>query len=106
VWTVPRPPDEDFLTKPIKRKAASNLDTSGNISSVNSFLAYSTPQILARLNNVGVSMGNSFELISISTKALKHMEYDKLKCTPMYKSKSDTSLTIDDDDEAHTILDG
>jgi hypothetical protein len=98
--------DEDSLTKAMRRKAASNLDTSGNFSSVNSFLAFTTPQISAKLNNVGVSLGNSFELISVSTKALKHMEYDRLKCTPVSKSKSDTSLTSDDDDEAYAISDG
>jgi hypothetical protein len=98
--------DEDSLSKAMRRKAASNLDSSGNISSSKSFLAFSTPQISAKLNNVGVSLGNSFDSIHVSTNALKHMEYDRLKCTPVSKSKSDTSLTSDDDDEAYAISDG
>jgi hypothetical protein len=34
------------------------------------------------------------------------MEYDKLKCTHVSKSKTDTSLTSDDDDEGYSISDG
>jgi hypothetical protein len=34
------------------------------------------------------------------------MEFDRLKCTLVLKSKSDTSNTSDDDDEAYTISDG
>jgi hypothetical protein len=48
--------DEDSLAKAMRRKAASNLDTSGNkVSNGKSFLAFSTPHISAKLNNVGVS---------------------------------------------------
>jgi hypothetical protein len=99
--------DEDSLAKAMRRKAASNLDTSGNkVSNGKSFLAFSTPHISAKLNNVGVSLGNTFDLVSVSAKALKHMEFDRIKCTPVSKSKSDTSHTSDDDDDAYAISDG
>jgi hypothetical protein len=71
--------DEDSLAKAMRRKAASNLDTSGNkVSNGKSFLAFSTPHISAKLNNVGVSLGNTFDLVSVSAKALKHMEFDRI----------------------------
>jgi hypothetical protein len=52
-----------------------------------------------------VSLGNSIEAISVSTKALRCMEFDRLKCTPMISSKSDTSL-IDDDGDVYAVSDG
>ena len=41
----------------------------------------------------------------MSTNALRHMEFDRLKCTPKILSKSDISL-IDDDDEVYANTDG
>jgi hypothetical protein len=55
---------------------------------------------------VGDSLGSSFDAISVSTKALKHMEFDRLKCTPMVMSKSGTYPINDDEEEADTISDG
>jgi hypothetical protein len=65
---------------------------------INLFFSFSTPQISSKLNNLGVSLGTSLDLVSVSTSALKHMEFDKLKCTSVLNSKPDTSHTSDDDD--------
>jgi hypothetical protein len=94
------------MAKAMRHKAASNLDPSGTSPCDKSFLSFSTPQISSKLNNLGVSLGTSLDLVSVSTKALKHMEFDRLKCTPVLKSKSDTSHKSDDDDEAYAISDG
>ena len=40
----------------------------------------------------------------MSTKALRHMEFDRLKFTPKFSSKSDTTLI--DDEEMHANTDG
>jgi hypothetical protein len=90
----------------MRRKAASNLDPAGMGASESSFLSFSTPKISSNLYNLGVSLGSSHDLISVSTKALKHMEFDRLKYTPVPKSKSDTSHTSGDDDDAYAISDG
>jgi len=68
-------------------------------------LSFSTPHISAKLNSVGVSLGSSEKEIVVSTKALRHMEFDRLKVTPKLSSKSDTTL-IDDDEELHANTDG
>ena len=69
-----------------------------------SFLAFSNTTIFSKLNNVGVSLGKNEKDISISTNALKHLEYDRLKVTPRVSSKSYTSHT--DEEELHATLDG
>ena len=56
-------------------------------------------------HSVGVSLGSSEKDIVVSSKALKHMEFDRLKCTPKVPAKADTSL-LDDDDEAYANIDG
>jgi hypothetical protein len=58
------------------------------------------------LNNIVVSLGNSFYAISVSTRALKHMEFDRLKCTPNVLSKSGPYFIDDGDEEAYGISDG
>jgi hypothetical protein len=65
-----------------------------------SFLSFSTPQVSAKLNSVGVSLGSSLDAISVSTKVLKHLEFDRLKFTPVSGTKSSSPPTIVDDDEA------
>jgi hypothetical protein len=78
--------DEDSLAKAMRCKAASSLDPAGIVSSNKSFVSSSTPQISSKLNNLGVSLGTSLDLVSVSTKALKHMEFDRLKCTPVRRA--------------------
>jgi hypothetical protein len=93
--------DEDTLTKAMRRKAASNLDTPGTIKSSKSFLPFSSHQIASKLNSVGVSLGNCEKEIFVSTNALKHMEFDRLKVSPICMSKSDTQPF--DDEELHAV---
>jgi hypothetical protein len=40
------------------------------------------------------SLGNSFDVISVSTKVLKHMEFDRLKCNHVVSNKSNISLLL------------
>ena len=96
--------DEDSLAKAMRRKAAQNLDNQGTSSSPKSFLSFSTTSIVAKLNNVGVSLGNNENDISVSTNALRHLEYDRLKVTPRVSSKSFTSHL--DEEELHATSDG
>jgi hypothetical protein len=88
------------------RKAAMNLDSTGNGRYSKSFLSFSTPIISAKLNSIGVSLGNSVDVIAVSTMDLKHMESDRLKCNPIVSSKLNTSLIDDDDEEGYAISDG
>jgi hypothetical protein len=88
------------------RKAAMNLDSTGNGRNSKSFLSFSTPIISAKLNSIGVSLGNSVDVIAVSTMDLKHMESDRLKCNPIVSSKLNTSLIDDDDEEGYAISDG
>ena len=74
--------DEDSLVKAMRRKAAQNLDNQGITSSPKSFLDFSNTTIVSKLNKVGVSLGKNEKDISISTNALKHLGYDRLKVTP------------------------
>ena len=96
--------DEDSLAKAMRRKAAHNLDNRGIMSSSKSFLAFSNTTIISKLNNVGVSIGKNQKEISISTNALKHLEYDRLKVTPRVSRKSYSSHT--DEEELHATSDG
>jgi hypothetical protein len=97
--------DEDTLSKAMRRKASANLDYSGINNCSKSFLSFSTPAISAKLGKVGVSLGSSDKDILVSSKALRHMEFDRLKCTPKVSSKADISTT-EDDDEAYANTDG
>jgi hypothetical protein len=98
--------DEDSMTKAMRRKAAANLDAKGMDNCSTSFLSFSTPQVTAKLNSVGVSLGSSLDAISISTNVLKHMEFDRLKFTPLPGTKSSPSPTNVDDVDAYAITDG
>jgi hypothetical protein len=95
--------DEDTMAKAMRRKAGSNLDFSAMNKCTKSFLTFSTPLIASKLNNVGVSLGSSINSISVSANALKLMEFDRIKLTPTISSKSDTSLTKNED--AYAISD-
>ena len=96
--------DEDSLAKAMRRKVAQNLDSQGITSSPKSFLAFFNVAIASKLNNVGVSLGKNEKDISISTNALKHLEYDRLKVTPRVSSKSYVSHT--DEEELHATFVG
>ena len=55
---------------------------------------------------MGFSLGSSVDAISVSTKALKRMEFDRLKFSPMPTSKSDLSFSDVDDEDAYAVSDG
>jgi hypothetical protein len=57
----------------MRRKAAANLDFAGISQSSKSFLAFSTPLIVANLNNVSLSLGSLVSTISVSASALRRM---------------------------------
>jgi hypothetical protein len=96
---------DDSLAKVMHRKATVNFDSPGTFKSAKSFLSFSTPHSTANLNSVGVSLGNSVNDIHVSTKSLRHIEFDRLKVTPKALSKSDTTL-INEDEELHANTDG
>ena len=70
-----------------------------------SFLAFSTPSITAKLDSVGVSLGSSEEDVLISSRVLRHMEFDRLKCIPKVSVRTSLSLS-DDDEDAYANTDG
>jgi hypothetical protein len=95
------------MAKAMRRKAATNLDLSGISKSTKLFSNFPTPLITSKLNNVGLSLGNYVSSISVSANALRHMEFDRLKFAPMVSSKTDTSLSDDDEEgEVYAISDG
>jgi hypothetical protein len=53
-------------------------------------LQYYTKYFIKR-NSVGVSLGTNEKEIMVSTNALKHMEFDHVKVTPRFLSKSNTT---------------
>ena len=91
------------MAKVMRRKAELNLDGAGIKSPSSSFLSFSTAHMSSNLSNVGVLMGSNVRDISISSNALRHMEFDRLKATPRVSSKSTTSLI--DEDEMHATVD-
>jgi hypothetical protein len=98
--------DEDTLSKAMRRKAAQNLDPAGITPSSKdvSFLAFSQHRIKSQLNSVGVSLGSNNYDISVSTKALRHMEFDRLKVIPNASASSEYSPL--DEEEANATSDG
>jgi hypothetical protein len=97
--------DEDSMSKAMRRKAMANLDSPGMSGCKKSFLNFSTPTIVAHLDSLGVSLGSSVEDINVSSKALKRMEYDRIKCTPNV-SRPPVSSAIEVDEDAYAISDG
>ena len=55
---------------------------------------------------MGFSLGSSVDAISVSTKALRRMEFDRLKFSPMQLSKSEHSFSVEDDEEVYAVSDG
>jgi hypothetical protein len=96
--------DEDTMTKAMRRKAAINLDPCGMNSSSKSFLPFSDNVISSKLASVGVSLGSNKNDISISAKALRHMEFDRLRVNPKVSAKSESSTH--DEEELSATLDG
>jgi hypothetical protein len=98
--------DEDSMQKVMRRKAAQNLDYAGMMSSHKSkfFLSFSSPAISSKLNSLGVNLGSSENEISVSTRVLKHMEFDRLTVIP--KASTTLDSTYLDEEEAISTSDG
>ena len=97
--------DEDALSKAMRRKAAM-LDPTpvGTSKKNNSFLSFSSSKVSSNLAKVGVNLGRNENEIVVSTNALKHMEYDRLKVYPGASSSSVTAPL--DDEEVNATIDG
>jgi hypothetical protein len=95
--------DEDSLARAMRRKATMNLDFTGINNISKSFLTFPTPLINANLNNVGVSLGKTIDAISVSSSALKRMEFDRIKLTPTISSKPGTLFTDEGDEEVYAV---
>jgi hypothetical protein len=98
--------DEDSLSRAMRRKAAQNLDSAGISPTAKdaSFLSFSKQRISSQLSSIGVSLGSSDSDISISAKALRHMEFDRLKVVPNTSAFSEYSHL--DEEEANATSDG
>ena len=89
--------------KAMRRKAEHNLDTTGTVKNPKSFLTFSDSSNSAKLSSVGVSLGNTGDKVTVSTNALRHLEYDRLTVTPKRSAKSLTAL--EDEEELNDTID-
>jgi hypothetical protein len=96
--------DEDSLKKAMRRKAALNLDSHSMLKSSKSFLSFSSPSINSKLNSVGISLGSNANQINVSTRVLRHMEFDRLTVIPKASTQVDTTYL--DEEDANTTSDG
>ena len=96
--------DEDSLKKAMRRKAARNLDNHGTNLSSKSFLSFSSNSIHSKLSSVGVNLGSSKNQVDVSTKVLRHMEFDRLTVIP--KVSTGLTATYIDEEEANATSDG
>ena len=94
--------DEDSLAKAMKRKALLNMDTPGTNATPKSFLTFSNSSIASKLNSVGLSFGNSAEKFTMSTNALRRLEYDRLTVMPKVSCKSHIT-DLDEEEQNDTI---
>ena len=96
--------DEDSMKKAMRRKAAHNLEMSGNNLSSKSFLSFSSPSISSKLNCVGVRLGSNKNQIDISTNVLRHMEFDRLTVIPNVSTELESTYL--DEEDANATSDG
>lgn len=94
--------DEDSLAKSMQRKVIPNGGSTSSSSKL--FLSSSTISIIPKLSNVGGSLGNNQNDISVSTNSLRHLEYDRSKVTPRVSNKCFISHIKDE--ELHAKSDG
>ena len=88
----------------MRRKAARNLEMSGNNLSSKSFLSFSSPVISSKLNSVGVRLGSNKNQIDISTNVLRHMEFDRLTVIPNVSTELESTYL--DEEDANATSDG
>jgi hypothetical protein len=96
--------DEDTMKKAMRRKAMHNLDSSGMHSSSKSFLSFSSSVISSKLNSLGIKLGSNEKEVSISTRVLRHMEFDHTTVIPKASTVFDSTYL--DEDEAIATSDG
>ena len=94
--------DEDALAKAMRRKAELLSDNAGKNNSSKSFLSFSNSNISSKLHKVGISLGKDDSNIAMSTKALRHLEFDRLTVAPKGSCKSVTSQ-LDEEEHDDTI---
>ena len=88
------------------RRKAALLDPAptGTSKLHNSILCFSSSKVSSNLVKVGINLGRNENEITVSTNALKHMEYDRLK---VYLGASSRSVTTPlDEEEANATIDG
>ena len=70
--------DEDSMRRAMRRKVEYNLDSHGMDMSSKSFLSFCPSSISSKFNNVGISLGSDSNQVSVSTRVLRHIEFDRL----------------------------
>jgi hypothetical protein len=93
-----------MLKKAMRRKAAHNLDSPGMPSSSKSFLSFSSPVISSKLNSLGIKLGSNEKEVSVSTRVLRHMEFDCTTVIPKASTLLDSTYL--DEEEANATSDG
>ena len=73
-------------------------------TSTKSFPSFSSPVNSSKLNNVGVLLGSSSSHIVVSTRVLRHMEFDRLTVITKASTVLDTPYL--DEEEANATADG
>jgi hypothetical protein len=68
------------------------------------FVSFSTSNISAKLNSVGVSLGSNEKEVVMSNNAFTHMEFDRLKVTTKVLNRSGNSLL--EEEELHATVHG
>jgi hypothetical protein len=94
--------DEDSLKKAMHLQANRNLDFSQGISSHRSYLSFSSERVNSNMRSLGFGLGNSDKEVVLSVKALKRVEFDRLKVSPKLSCNSTEPEPSDDEhDMAH-----
>lgn len=97
--------DEDSMTNVMRRQVAHNLDSAAGISPSKSFLSFSSSRISSNLNHLGVTMGKHVEEVGVLARALKHVEFDRLKISSK-RSSPTANLKTEELEEVHDVYDG
>ena len=95
--------DEDSMMRAMRRKAVLNLDSYDSVTFSKSFLSFSPSSISSNLNNVGIKLGSDKNQICVSTRVLRHMEFDRLTVIPNASTVSNSTYL--DEEEANATSD-
>jgi hypothetical protein len=83
--------DEYYLNKAMQRKVAQNMDSPSTVASSKSFLYFPSPVMYSKLNRVGMKLGSNENTMNVSTRVLRHMDFDHLTFIPKASIVFDTS---------------